>query len=322
MLAAIRQWFSTSKIYIVGVLLLFLLGVAGEVATAYRVRILSIPEGLISSLGEAFLVSGILAVLVDPLMKRRMQDDSAWGAIFGYLNPAAPEGLRKAVREVVEPRSYAKQSRWEVKFEWYGKGKEVIALEVDYSATFVNLDPKKGCRLTGLRWVLGSIPGHETEHLEFIVTCPASDFGALIRRKEELDPYIDRRGDGAILLDAGRLLKDCIIPPKASWSEVRKAVMYRNSSGYLSLHNQSYVEDLTVAVSGAALRDLEFYVTAPNRGSVPLMNWDGGATQSFETHLKENAPGQLILLSWGLPRREFPDRRSADGESIGGVGGE
>ncbi|MFD4412175.1 hypothetical protein [Streptomyces sp. NPDC058476] len=315
MVAAGRAWFSTSKVYAIGVLLLFILGIAGEVSAAHHVSFWGVSEELVSGLGEAFLVSGILAVLVDPLMKRRMQDDSAWGAIFGYLNPAAPEGLRKAVREIVKPRSYVKQCRWEAKFEWH-ESRKVLAIELGISAALVNLDPKKRYKITGPRWVLGSIPGHETKYLEFTMTCPAGDFGQLSKRGDELDSYVEKRDDGTLLLDVGELAKGCTIPPSASWSDTRKAVMYRSSSGYVPLHTRSYAEDLTVTVSGTALRDLRVYVTAPSREPYgPLKLRENGKTQSFEVRLQENVPGQLILLSWSLRGDESSDEDSGDSSS-------
>ncbi|MGW3665292.1 hypothetical protein [Streptomyces sp. NPDC005141] len=330
MVAAGRAWFSTSKVYVIGVLLLFILGIAGEVSAAHHVSFWGVSEELVSGLGEAFLVSGILAVLVDPLMKRRMQDDSAWGAIFGYLNPAAPEGLRKAVREIVKPRSYVKQCHWKAKFEWHEsenvpahESKKVLAIELGIYAALVNLDPKKRYKIAGPRWVLGSIPGYETKYLEFTMTCPTGDFGQLSKCGDELDSYVETRDDGTLLLDVGELAKGCTIPPSASWSDTRKAVMYRSSSGYVPLHTRSYAEDLTVTVSGAALPDLRVYVTAPSREPYgPLKLRENDKTQSFEVRLQENVPGQLILLSWSLRGDQSQDEASGDSSSIARANGD
>jgi hypothetical protein len=77
--------------------------------------------------------------------------------------------------------------------------------------------------------------------------------------------------------------------------------MYRTSSGYVPLHNRSYVEDLTVTVSGSALSDLNVYITAPNNEPykpIPAVCGRQGEVQPFAARFEKNAPGQLILLSW------------------------
>ncbi|MFJ1975280.1 hypothetical protein ACIO93_42415 [Streptomyces sp. NPDC087903] len=296
-----------------GVLLLFILGITGEVAAAQHLSFWIISEELISGLGEAFLVSGILAVLVDPAMKRRMQDESAWGAIFGYLNPAAPEGLREAVREIVKPRSYVKRCHWDAKFKWHDEPAgepapvpRVLVIELGIYAESVNLDPKRKYEITGTRWVLGSIPGKKTEYLECAMTCSEGDFPPLVESGEKLQAYVEPRDDGTLVLDAGKLAKGWIIPPAASWSDARKAKMFRNSSGYIPLHNRSYAEEITVTVSGAALCDLQISVTVPSRDFYEPLE-----LSENKVHFRGNAPGQLILLSWrlrgGEPQEEGND---------------
>lgn len=305
--------------YVGGVLLLLSVGVAGQLAVSRGFHVLGIPEGIISNLSEAFLVSGIIAALVDPYMKRRMQDDTAWGAIFGYLNPSAPKGLRTVIQEIASTRRYSIKSLWTAHFSWLDESKSVLALKLEAVSTEINLDVEP-YRPTGRAWVLASIHGHQTEYLHYSLTCP-QHFDSVHLSGGELEPYVVVQDDRSIYIETNRLVGSRCVPSNAVFETTRTARMYRHASGYVPLHHGRYIEELSVCLTGPALADLDVIISRPSeRTHTAPSEWQRPASAvvtPFREILGHVAPGQVTLLSWGPAKRPHPEiGRTAEAQGL------
>jgi len=286
--------------YVGGVLLLLTLGIAGELVASLLLEPGSASQELVRGLSEAALVSALLAALVDPYLKRRLQDDSGWGAVFGYLNPKAPPELREALRELADCRRYYTESAWTAHFAWHNNEKTILIVTLECTNTGINLDSKP-YKPNGRPWVLASCDGCRTEYLRYTLSCPGH-FPPLDAKDVSLTPYVVRQEDGSIYVEEGRLVGHRAIPPGVSFETLKAARMYRHANGYVPIHHAKFVDRLPFTLTGPALKDLELTVAHPRQeGRRFPEEWKRLATAvaNPETRsLGRVTPGQVTLLSW------------------------
>ncbi|SFF87120.1 hypothetical protein SAMN05216251_13338 [Actinacidiphila alni] len=288
--------------YTGGIFVLFALGIGGEYATSRSDW--GATGELVRGLSEALLVSGVLALIVDPVLKRRMQDESGWGALFGYLNPDAPASLRDAVGELAKISRYSKSCSWTIDFSWFDESRQVLAVTLDVVNSEVNLD-KNPYRPTGKPWVLASTHGFQTEYLQYSLSCPGH-FAPLDADRTTLSPVVVTNGDGSIYIDLIRLVGNRTVPPGATYDTRKRARMYRHVSGYVPLHHGIFIESLNMKLSGSALSDLDVTISHPKQKGRRLPSeWkhrgkEQGSADS--RNFGRATPGQLTLVSWGFAR--------------------
>lgn len=286
--------------YAWGVLFLSIAGIAVAFLGSKYLEPGTIPADMVRSLSDAILVSAILAVLVDPYLKRRMQDESGWAALFGYLNPKAPKGLREALRDLATCRRYFEEASWEINFDWHDQEHTVLEVTLEVSNTGVNLDVNP-YRPNGRPWVLASIHGHDTKYLRYSLYCPGHI--RIDLHDDELDPYVVAKDDRSIFVDESRLQINGGVPPDASFDSVHVARMYRHATGYIPLHHNKYVERLPFTLTGTALHDIDIRVSHPaNEGQAKPSEWLRHASEAPNPDKRQfgrATPGQVTLVSWG-----------------------
>lgn len=300
---SIRVWrhmTSASARYGWGVLILFVLGVLGELAGPRYLHAGAPLRPLVQGFSDAFLITGLLAILVDPYLKRRMQEESGWTAVFGYLNQNAPEGLREALKELATCRRYYTKASWEVDFAWHDKPRRILAITMKVSYTGVNIDIKP-YRPTSKPWVLASTDSCESEYLQYSLHC-SGKIEPVDIRGDELQPYVKRRDDGSIYIDESQLAAGRAIPSGETFESVQIARMYRHSSGYVPLQHNRYIETVVITVKGLALSDLDVRITHPRQEgrSVPA-EWKRPASSQKPSEPRtfgRATPGQFTLVSW------------------------
>src|SRR6266508_2602602 len=93
----VRSVFANATVrYAGGIFVLLGFGIAGRLLSVAYLSPESIFRVVVVGLSDALLVAGMLAIVVDPYLKRRFQEGSGWDAVFGWLNPKAPKELRAA----------------------------------------------------------------------------------------------------------------------------------------------------------------------------------------------------------------------------------
>jgi hypothetical protein len=288
--------------YAWGVFFLLLLGITGELAGPKYLGPDTVPNSLIQGFSGAFLVTGVLAVLVDPYLKRRMQHESGWSALFGYLNPNAPAGLREALKDLAVCERFYTNAAWTLTFAWHDESKKILAVTMQVTYTGINIDLKP-FRPKGKPWVLASTDGYQSEYLRYSLSCPGH-IDPVDIREDELRPYTVVQDDGAIYIDTARLAPGRVIPSGANFDVVQCARMYRHASGYVPLQHDRYIEKLPLTLTGPALKDLDVRVTHPREEgrSVPA-EWKrlASSTKNPESrNFGRATPGQITLVSWLL----------------------
>jgi hypothetical protein len=295
--------------YVGGVLLLLVLGAIGVWVTQTHLKANTTPRVLLQAFSEAALVSSVLAILVDPYLKRRLQSDSGWGALFGYLNPTAPKELREAIQELAACKRYYTKASWTVSFSWYDQEKTILAITLEVVRTGYNIGPEP-YRPNGRPWVLASTHGYQTEYLRYALSCPGH-ITTIDCAGADLQSYVVVQSDGSVYLEESRLVQGRAVPPKALFESINRTRMYRHAAGYIPLHYENFFERLTFTLSGPALNDLYVRVQHPRQDKKNLpAEWKRLSTDTDMPAVKtfgRATPGQVTLVSWGLAS-ESPHR--------------
>jgi hypothetical protein len=288
--------------YAWGVFFLLALGIVGELAGAKYLAPNTVPRSLVQGFSDAFLVTSVLAILVDPYLKRRMQHESGWGALFGFLNPNAPEGLREALKDLAICERYYTNASWVLTFAWHDEAQKILAVTMEVTYTGINIDLKP-YRPKAKPWVLASTDGCQSEYLRYSLNCPGH-IQPVDVRGDELQPFTILQDDGSICIDTGRLAAGRAIPPGAHFNVVQCARMYRHASGYVPLQHDRYIEKVNLTLAGPALQDVDVRVSHPREeGRRTPAEWKhlAGRPRNPEPHaFGRVTPGQITLVSWYL----------------------
>lgn len=293
-----------------GVFLLLVLGVAGEILGAKFLRIDTASRSLTQDLSEAFLITSVLAILVDPYLKRRMQRESGWSALFGYLNPSAPASLRDAMKDLAVCQRYYTKAAWKISFEWHDQNMKILSVTLEVTYTGVNID-RDSYHPRNRPWVLASTDGYHSEYLRYSLNCPGH-IEPVDVRGDALKEYTVVQDDGSTYIDVARLASGRVIPPGAQFDVVHCARMYRHAPGYVPLQHDRYIESVPMTLNGPALADLDVRITHPREeGRQVPAEWKrlASSPRNPELHNFGRAtPGQITLVTWGptATRAEAP----------------
>jgi hypothetical protein len=286
---------------------LLVLGIVGELLGGKYLASDTAPRSLVQGFADAFLVTSVLAVLVDPYLKRRMQHESGFHALFGYLNPNAPEGLREALKDLATTQRYYTNASWMLTFAWHNEEKKILAVTMEVTYTGINID-MKAYRPTAKPWVLASTDGYQSEYLRYSLSCPGH-IEPVDVRDGDLEPFTVVQDDGSIYIDTARLAPGRAIPAGAHFNVTQRIRMYRHATGYVPLQHDRYIEKIRLSLSGSALKDLDVRVTHPREEgrSVPA-EWKrlASSPKNQESHALGRAiAGQITLVSWGLANNKM-----------------
>lgn len=285
-----------------GVLLLVAFGASAELIAHNLMPADSWAALLLRGLGEAVLISAMLALIVDPYLKRRLRDESGWEVLFGYLNPMAPKHLREALKELASCKTYNTEVVWTVTFTWVDPEQAILALTIESFSASLNLD-RRPQKIDERPWVLASIGGYQSEYLRYSLSCPGY-FQPIDLRDAELQPYVETHDNRSISLDDERMAAGRLLPPGVHFENIRVARMYRHGSGYLPLQHGKFAEKVAVVLKGDALSDLDIIVSIPRRvHQKDLSEWRRRAAPPSEHNSRKKlgqvSPGQITLISWG-----------------------
>lgn len=286
--------------YVGGVLLLLAGGLAAEVFGHLLLDETSFWYALTTGIGEAFLISAILATLVDPFLKRRMQTESAWSGIFSFLNSQAPEGLREAIRDLAECKVYYSRTTWTLAFEWFDKAEGILAVTIDIRSTGRNIS-KEPYKLNRKAWLLASTTGYQSKYLRYAVSCPGK-ITSIDATTDELKDHITIQDDGSLTVDEASLSAGQAIPPGSTFEMIKRACMYRHQNGYIPLHHGKFGENVEIKLTGSAIADIDIRVAHPmfDGHSILTERRRPAASEPAADSAKflRVTPGQTTIVSW------------------------
>ena len=301
----ISSWKNATVRYSGGVLLLLILGMLGLLLGEAGLSQGSAPYVLMHGLSEAAVITALLAVLVDPHLKRRIQNESGWDAVFGYLNPKAPGELREALQELALCHQYYMRSAWSVEFAWQDDAKTVLAVTIEVLQTGINLE-RGQYKPNSKPWVLASREGFQSQYRRYALTCPGQIL-PLDARGDALTKCVSTQKDRSIYVDEACLVGNRAIPSGETFENIKEARMFRHATDFVPLHHSKFIEKLFVTIQGTALSDLDITVSHPRHEGRRLpaeWKWIADDRRSSNTHQFGRAtPGQVTLLSWSPARR-------------------
>jgi hypothetical protein len=299
--AIARVRFGSARVrYVLGVFSLFIFGGLGEYLGHVFIVNDSIGYTIILGLSEALLISGILALAVDPYLKKRIQDESGWNAVFTYLNPKAPKSLREEIQELTTFVRYHKKTLWSAHFEWLESAeKKILSVTLEARNTGIVLG-SESYEPSGKPWVLASTSGHKSEYLRYALSCP-DHFEWVDLAGPALQAYVVEQSDNSIYLDEAAVVAGRSVPSGCSYENTRKTRMYRQPVGYIPLHHGTFGENFQVELSGPALPDIEVTVAHPRReGLLKPDEWRVKSPDALPCRKEFGRvmPGHVTLVSW------------------------
>lgn len=296
----IGSWLKNATVrYVGGVFILLIFGASGIGLSHSYFESNSFQYALIAGISEALIVSALLAAIVDPYLKRRMQSESAWDGMFGFLNNKAPIELKEALRELAESKVFLTQTVWKLTFDWCDRAAGIIMLTIEVQSTCQNIG-RAPHKLEGEGWILASTTGYESRYLRYAVSCPG-EIRAVDATGETLAKHTIVKDDGSVSVDEAGICGNQSIPAGKPFDTVKKARMYRHMNGYVPLHHGKFGVKFRVILAGDALDGIDVRIAHPTRiRSKPYEGRRVASKQPRNETFKFDRvmPGQVTLVSW------------------------
>lgn len=249
---------------------------------------------LARGIGEATMISAILAVTVDGFVKRRFLKEISWDVSKYLIGYSLPEEIQDRIRELMATRLMT--CDWEVRYRLTaGADSATIRLDVDYSYKVENLTNQKQDYQQRLQFEKRD----KAEIRE--LRCDSKDTAANYTLSGDNLAH-DSPDQAGVVEAQGRKIK---IPPGNRKAEQ----IYRISGRYALTLPSDYRDSIvfmqqpakTVAITVEAPETLEFSASPPADVHTP---------RRWEYH-RVFTPGQHLRLRW-FPRPEEPPARSEE----------
>lgn len=266
------------------------------ISASYLVEEPEVVHSLLASLGEALTVTFVIAVIVEPYMRRTFLSEVGGDTIWQILNPHSPPDYRTAMVKLLGHEQYYSSREWTLNFDWEDESKGVLRIDATVF-TFARNCSEKSFPLDRPMWILDSCEGYTSSYLNFCINI--SDIRKREQRtSDQIRGVTTVNDDGSSHVDVSALVGGLTIPSHTDYTIESTAVMYRHSNGYLPIVQSLPTLRQEFKITGRAADSLEIRLLAPKVPSVQetLRPRDGG-----ERQIKLDAvmsPGQVMLFSW------------------------
>lgn len=290
--------------FTLGLIAIAALGVLCEIV-AHNNVVHSPPDSvfrqLAGSLGDAFIIAAVLAVLVDPVVQHQFAREWGRDLYWAIFSPNAPEEFRDGLQALAAPTTFISECQYELTFTYPADGSQDF-LELDWRIlVWGEVVDRRGFKLAGRVFV---VPRHDGTPTRYTQWRYKADGSGQISYDEA-----DLRSVGAISIDAsGRTVLDQAKIPgiekvafSKTYSSERHLLTSRNTCDYLPLFQPRIVLRQIIVIKGAPVCELDFTVA----------QMGGGAQMEFGSHTRANGemelrceltevsfPGQATLLTW------------------------
>jgi hypothetical protein len=249
-------------------------------------------------LGEALFVAGILALLVDPLVKSRLATGVGYDLWWALFSRDAPTEFRSAFEKLARVKQYYRTCSWTITLDWDEEERGNVKVRLRVRAAAVNLE-RTGFKPTTKRWVLSSLAGRTTTYDYWSIETPDGSIYVELQ-KDVLQDLVTLSPDGILTLHEDRI-SGVSIPFGSAYLTERRATMYRTNDDAVPLVASVPTLAQELVLRGNALPGLEFELY--HTGGMELV-WEETSTGSKAekrcTLPYVAFPGQAMILSWRL----------------------
>jgi hypothetical protein len=264
-----------------------------------RKHVLWGPDELTYGFGEAFLIAGVLAALVDPVVQAQFAKDWGRDLYWAIFSPNAPLEFRDALQGLASPEGYLESAIYEIEFTYNDPAGGNRFLDVKWTTW------TKGVVLDRRGYVMGGRVFVVSRHDGTPSTYTYWSFESGDRKtwadEAKLAKAVTVDSSGRTILDQSRLRIEGGVPFEGTYSVERRFETSRWPADHLSLFQQRVVLAQTILLKGSALGELNFSITQV-----------GSSAELTLTEVKEPDdvieltcdvdhvafPGQAILLQW------------------------
>lgn len=251
-----------------------------------------------ASIGEALFVSLIIAVLVEPVIRKHFARSLGNDLWWVLSSSEAPDEFRKAVKTLASLKRYYISCTWHLDFRWEERTRDVLRVEISALSYGVNLDAAPYRPPTHL-WLMPSAPGYEShyESWEFEVGARA------------LHQQLDRDRLESLRTEQ-RLWEDILKPglearPGEHFKFSKKSVVYPREPLIPLIHANTALRQ-EFRFSGPALSDL--LIDLRHSGALPQEDLikpdeqviDADRAEITRVYETITFPGQVTLVAWSM----------------------
>jgi hypothetical protein len=260
--------------------------------------------------GDALIIAFVVALVVEPYLRKRFVQLVTADAVWGFLNPNSPEEYRRAVGELASSQIIYRVCDWTVTFSWFDHEKKYVKVDITLRALGKNVSSKPA-PWGGHSWVLASTrtPDH-TFHSAFTdwnLTVAAADIqchysGAELAEKAHRDPTHDM-----VYVDRQELSGGQAIPPGMDLEYSVTTQMYRHAAGFLPIVFSRSAMTSKLNFRGDALPELTVRYFTPGEVEKTLAGNDGAKPEKLPGPILS---GQHVLVAW-RPTSDLGEARPA-----------
>jgi hypothetical protein len=252
----------------------------------------------LSAVGEALFVSLIIAVLVEPAIRRHFARSLGNDLWWVLSSSDAPEEFRKSVKALASLKRYYISCTWELNLQWEDRAREVLRVRIKARSYGVNLDAAP-FRPPAHLWLIPSAPGHESYYNSWEFEVGARAMEQHLNRAE-LKDLKEQRRSWEETLDV-----DLEARTGENFKFTKEAILYPRVPLIPLIHVNTALRQ-EFRFGGSALPDL--VIDLRHTGALPeedLIKPDeividadrADATRAYKTI---TFPGQVTLITWSL----------------------
>ncbi|MEW2608875.1 hypothetical protein AB0937_01410 [Streptomyces sp. NPDC047880] len=221
---------------------------------------------LLSSLGEALFIAGLLGYCVDGVLKTALVKDVAGLVVKTLWGTNAPqeyvEKLRDSIGSIDRMSSTVEIS---IELSWHDVG-EILKAKCTTRSIKHNISRSSwGASAPWLGHAIDGVPSSEIEDFEVIVTEPAIENRVAVSHRErwnveQLQPFVQVKEDGSATLREELISASSLpeIPPSGTCESRVVGTTYHRAIGDQPLILSVPALSVALKIGGPALRDLDF----------------------------------------------------------------
>jgi hypothetical protein len=257
---------------------------------------------LAGGFGDAFIIAGVLAILVDPVAQHKFATEWGHDLYWEIFSPRAPQEFRDAVQAIAAPHAYINRCRFELEFRPPDAGSErFFELDLRISFDAMSLD-RRGFLLTDRLVAVGRHDGTPSRYTFWSFKREDSDRIAFDETQLKNLGVISVDNSGRTVLDQSKIPAINPVPCGQKYYVERHFVTSRWVVDYVPLFQPRIILGQDIVIKGTPVPKLDFSITQLGGSGTPakLAKRVGpGGDVELYCKLDEVAfPGQASMVAW------------------------